>query len=202
MTSQKSMLPTLLRIGCMPALAESFSSSPLASSTRLTMARTAIAASHATSTRTVPRHQVGYVCRDLPDQNLERAGRKREVERVENADQRDENDQPEDAGSDSRLEVELLLGGLGDSTVQSRHPEQPTDAGTDDDCHDPADDENDNRTEDARQLRAQRGLERTTDCGEIHVASPKLECQKRSKTIRKTRAVSRLAKRNQANVRN
>ena len=59
MTSQKSMLPTLLRIGSMPALAESFSSSPLASSTRLTMARNAIAASQATSTRTVPATRCG-----------------------------------------------------------------------------------------------------------------------------------------------
>ena len=62
-TSQKSMLPTLLRMGCMPALAESFSSSPLASSTRLITARNATAASQATSMSNTPAIRRGRIRR-------------------------------------------------------------------------------------------------------------------------------------------
>ena len=113
-----------------------------------------------------------YVSRDLFDQDLERAGRQHEVERVEYADDRDENDQPEGAGGDDRRDVELVLGRLGNLLVESQRDEQSTDSATHNDGDDPADDENCNRTENAGQLRPERGVERAADCREIHVASP------------------------------
>ena len=55
-------------------------------------------------------------------------------------------------GRKPRFQVELLLGGLGDPLVQPRHSEQPPDPGPHEDGHDPADDEDDDCAEDARQL--------------------------------------------------
>ena len=89
---------------------------------------------------------------DLLDQDLERTGSERQVERVEHPDQRDQYDQPKGSGRHSRLQIELLFGGLGYPSVKSRDSEQPPDSAAHGDCHDPADDENNNRAKDARQI--------------------------------------------------
>ena len=98
------------------------------------------------------RYQTRQKGGDLLDQNLERPGSEGQIERVEHADQRDQNDQPESSGGNPRLEIEFVLGGLGDPTVQLRHGEQPPDPRPYDDCHDPADDEDSQCAKDARQI--------------------------------------------------
>ena len=57
---------------------------------------------------------------DLLDQDLEWSGGERQVERIEHADQRDQDDQPEGHGGNPRFQVELLLGGFGDPPIQPR----------------------------------------------------------------------------------
>jgi hypothetical protein len=58
-------------------------------------------------------HQARQIGGDLFDQDR-MALRRASIERIERADQRDQDDQPEDDGGNHRLQIELLLGGIGD----------------------------------------------------------------------------------------
>jgi hypothetical protein len=119
------------------------------------------------------RDQPRQVAENLAHELRERVGDQVEVQRVEHRDQGDQDDDPEDAGRDAGLDVHRLGGALGDARVHLEQAEHAAHRRARDDGDQPPDDQDAQRTEDARQLRAERGLKRACERRQVHDPSPR-----------------------------
>jgi len=96
---------------------------------------------------------------------------KRKIERVEHAEQREQDDQPEHADRDPLLDVERLAGAFANAQIDGEQFEQAHHAGAREHRDHPADDQYSKRAEYFGQVRNQGVLQRVDQSREIHDAS-------------------------------